>query len=291
MWILPKNYNCSHSAQDMVESSEDLSLLESHLEQSLMWRSKPSQLRTWLQRWKKGGWFRHLSGRMLKPCHWKSFETELTSSLEVIHASPSRQQGKGKGQKIQDTCGRTSSEQLMLFDLDEYSLKMSKDTSVSVYKKSSRVWKSEVTKQRGEYSLRRKLVQAIKEKEYSYWLTPTVTQMNRTEDRMEKRIKYRESIGRKYVPGCLEEQVKNWATPTARDWKGCGNAKPRKDGKSRMDTIEAQVKYSHHHKEQKPEIGKNQDLNPDWVEQMMGLSVGWTDLGSWGMESCHKQQL
>jgi hypothetical protein len=25
-------------------------------------------------------------------------------------------------------------------------------------------------------------------------------------------------------------------------------------------------------------------LNPNWVEQLMGLPVGWTDLGSWEME-------
>jgi len=25
-------------------------------------------------------------------------------------------------------------------------------------------------------------------------------------------------------------------------------------------------------------------LNPDWVEQLMGLPVGWTDLGSWATE-------
>ena len=25
-------------------------------------------------------------------------------------------------------------------------------------------------------------------------------------------------------------------------------------------------------------------LNPDWVEQLMGLPIGWTDLGSWGTE-------
>jgi hypothetical protein len=31
-------------------------------------------------------------------------------------------------------------------------------------------------------------------------------------------------------------------------------------------------------------------LNPSWVEQLMGLSTGWTDLGSWGMELSPKQQ-
>ena len=31
-------------------------------------------------------------------------------------------------------------------------------------------------------------------------------------------------------------------------------------------------------------------LNPNWVEQLMGLSTGWTDLGSWGTESSPKPQ-
>ena len=31
-------------------------------------------------------------------------------------------------------------------------------------------------------------------------------------------------------------------------------------------------------------------LNPDWVEQLMGLPTGWTDLGSWATESSHQQQ-
>jgi len=31
-------------------------------------------------------------------------------------------------------------------------------------------------------------------------------------------------------------------------------------------------------------------LNPDWVEQLMGLPVGWTDLGSWETESSQQPQ-
>lgn len=34
----------------------------------------------------------------------------------------------------------------------------------------------------------------------------------------------------------------------------------------------------------------NGNLNPAWVEQLMGLEVGWTDLGSWGMESSQQRQ-
>jgi len=36
-----------------------------------------------------------------------------------------------------------------------------------------------------------------------------------------------------------------WPTATARDWKGCGNATTRKDGKHRIDNLEAVIKYGH----------------------------------------------
>ena len=32
------------------------------------------------------------------------------------------------------------------------------------------------------------------------------------------------------------------------------------------------------------------ELNPNWVEQLMGIPTEWTDLGSWGTELSHKQQ-
>jgi hypothetical protein len=193
--------------------------------------------------------------------------------------------------------------------------------------------------------------------------------IERTPEGMEKRKAYRESIGRKYVEGCLTEQVKNWSTPTvmdtaniqkprkknpsggqkpplcqevknwptatARDWKGCGNAITRKDGKHRIDNLEAVIKYGYLDRDNTNTNGKSQEswgtpkeqdsraantdrgkhnlgeqvhgmcngqqdliksnttgksqesqgkLNPDWVEHLMGLPVGWTDLGSWETE-------
>jgi hypothetical protein len=124
--------------------------------------------------------------------------------------------------------------------------------------------------------------------------------------------------------------VKNWPTATARDWKGCGNAITRKDGKHRIDNLEAVIKYGHPDQTNLNTSGKSQEswptpntsdrhganlphdlgrgylrcevlpkliketdcktanrhgkLNPDWVEHLMGLPVGWTDLGSWETE-------
>ena len=130
MWIVPKNYKPSSvSALDTVASSEDLSLPGLNIEQSLMWRSKPSQLRTWSQRWKRDSWFRHLCGRILKPCQHTAFETELTCSLAVIPASHSPQPVYAKAPKTPDTSGHTSTTTYEQLDLFAASLRTSKDTS------------------------------------------------------------------------------------------------------------------------------------------------------------------
>jgi len=116
--------------------------------------------------------------------------------------------------------------------------------------------------------------------------------------------------------------AQNWPTATARDWKGCGNATTRKDGKHRLDTLESVIKYGHPDQANPNTTGKNQEswptprankvhpqiteenrehlanrkkanleediaghcgkatgrLNPNWVEHLMGLPVGWTQL-------------
>lgn len=48
-------------------------------------------------------------------------------------------------------------------------------------------------------------------------LTPSCVQIEPGEDRQEKRTAYRESIGRHWVPGCLQEQLSMLSTPTAAD--------------------------------------------------------------------------
>jgi hypothetical protein len=52
------------------------------------------------------------------------------------------------------------------------------------------------------------------------WKTPTATQVQRTKEGMEKRLKERAKTNRGYNEGCLEEQVvmrEAWATPTVMD--------------------------------------------------------------------------
>ena len=398
MWILPKNLETSSAfAADMVESSEDLSLPGLNLEHSLMWRSKPSPLQTWSRRWNRVPWFRHLCGRILKPSHHISFETELTSSLLDIHANPFQTPESAPVRMTPDISGPTSKNISRQCDLFDASLKTSKDTSVLDSEKSSKTWKNLVTKRRGEYLARVKSVRRISEKESTSWPTPAyqmgLTQKpthsvptptasdhiirqstNQGASNGELNYSTNKSVsldrfvamwptpttqdnnqvkGKDKRGTTLGGAVRNWPTPTAtdngpgldrnnprgiqqgnalatavawkargwwptptvqgsdkatkkmrdnhqnnltalvfhhetfptptaRDWKGgyTEASLTRKDGKSRrfdalpnaaIGGVGTDVKSGH--------------LNPDWVEWLMDVPTGWTDLGSWGMAS------
>ena len=138
MWILPKTHQLfSPFALDMVESSEDLTLQELNIESSLMWRSKPSPVQTWLRRWKRISWLQHLSGRILKPSQHKSFETRvdiLTGGYPCQPFSKFRKTRSGKPM-TPDIFGPTSGEHhANQLDLFGASLKTSMDTSVSDFR-------------------------------------------------------------------------------------------------------------------------------------------------------------
>ena len=251
MWIIPNNYQpCSAFAPDTVESSEDLGLPGLNIESSLMWRSKHSQLQTWLRRWKRDSWLQRLSTRILRPSHTESFATEWTYYLEDSHVSLSVLLDSVKESKMNDTCFRTLQKESQSADLDLFSWRTSKELSqvkqqieLRFCSMSSDAWKSWVTKLRQEYSQRLKLAHPTSDEEYSSW--PTIAAH-------EARLGYQcRDNGKKGTQ-------KSLTTVVVEDG--------RRDAESNLKT------------------GKSQNLNPNWVEQLMGLPVGWTDCGSWETE-------
>ena len=101
------------------------------------------------------------------------------------------------------------------------------------------------------------------------WLTPSTVQIEPTPGRRENRTKYRESIGRKDVAGCLAEQVatpKMWPTPTSRDYKdgsaqSCRNV-PENGLLGRVATR-----------------GTSEgSLSSTWVCWLMGYPLDWLDI-------------
>ena len=258
MWILPKNYQLSsHFARDMVESKEDLTCQGLNIESSLMWRSKPTRLQTWLRRWKPDSYLPHLFTRILKHSQRSCFEEKLTLSLAAIRVSHSVQQETEKGQKTPDICGRTYGDTSNQLDLFNASLKMSKDTSALDSEKSSATWKKTVTEQRGEYSQRVKLAHHIKESESISWPTPDVAQA--------QKVSNRPNYGQLGLANHPEVHGQTVDRP-----------KMQKDRLGRQGQVKNNT--SGNNQEQ---FGK---LNPYWVEHLMGIETGWTELGSWGTE-------
>lgn len=215
MWIIPKNLSAVYpSAQVFGDSKEELSELSQIYEQSVMWRSKASLSKTWLRRWKQVYWLRLQFGRTLKPLTQHLFMEKYTSSLPDIAVSRLVMPVKEEVPKTLDIFIPTLPEQLTLFAPIAVSLKTSEATLPSDSEKSLSRWKEWVTECVGEYSVRRKQAQAIREKEFlswqsgeTAWKTPIANQVGSTrEDFTEK----------------LHQQVQNWATPKANGANGPG---------------------------------------------------------------------
>ena len=93
---------------------------------------------------------------------------------------------------------------------------------------------------------------------------------------------------KRHSQGLATQASQNWPTPRAGN---PGSRKPGTGGKILAE--EAKIHNGLQDQEKSNTSGKNQGspkLNPNWVEQLMGLSTGWTDLGSWGMELSPKPQ-
>ena len=307
MWILPKNISDTfHFAVDTKELGLDSEEFTQTASKSLMWRSKLSQSPTWLRRWKRIKYLQHLSGRILKPSHTKSFLDKLTSSLGDSPANLFPMQEAEKELKTQDTSTPTSVMESEDVDQDLFSWKTLKESSVPKQRQdevfcsmSSKTWKAWVTSQRQEYSQRVKLAHLTKGKEYSSW--PTARTSDAEGGRIEteltdkgfrsKRKTSNQWFGAKLRDAVETHTEKNWPTPAAHEPRlGYQNRNNGKKGTQKsLTTIVIESGLAD--QENPNTTGKNQGqhLNPNWVEQLMGIPVGWTDLGSWETESYPKQ--
>ncbi len=231
MWIIPKNLHTSAYVQDMAALTSDLSELSTMCEQSLMWRSKPSNVRTWSQRWKRGGWMQLLSGRILRPSHGQIFVEKWTSSLVASHVNLSPQQDEEEETKTPATYGHISSKESSLPDLPLFSWRMLKASSVQNSKAtngathkelqfcfmSSESWKDWVIKQRREYSQRLKLARHTKEEECSSWDTVPML-INPTLNGKSQHVIF-SPVERDKSNMSLSRPELQWTTPLAGDYR------------------------------------------------------------------------
>ena len=142
-------------------------------------------------------------------------------------------------------------------------------------------WSEEVIRVRGEYSARKNVALLTGESASLSWPTPSVAgcveggvakNVEMTQSGFKATRENGTSYGAKLRDSVLLT-AKLWPTPAARDSKGTDCPADRN---RHSPCLPAKTNM----------IGKTQGrlLNPNWVEQLMGLPPRLTDLGSWGME-------
>ena len=130
MWILPKNLHIYPSAQDTEALISDSQELCDQLEQSVLWRSKPSSSKTWSRRLKRRLPTPRLFSQTLKVPLGNSIVEKLTSSVEASLVSHLAPQEDVKEAKTPDIYGLTSQTELNVWDdLPLFSLKTLKESS------------------------------------------------------------------------------------------------------------------------------------------------------------------
>lgn len=296
MWIVPEHKMLSAfvpATSGLKMGCDELAWI---FAQSVTSRSKRMCKLYWLKKLKKGGWILRLSGQILRPSMHQDFEEKWTESLADIPVNRSAQREKGSEKKTPGTSGSKYENTSTQLELDGFSQKMSSGTYRLDSPRSSAIWKKMVTEWKREYSARKKLALRTREKEYLSWATPnTIDYLEPRSDEGVKKIATGARKGRKR-PNNLREQVdertcriyqeQNWPTPRA------GNPGSRKPGTGGKVLAEEVKKSSSQQDQTKTNTNGNRPgrLNPDWVEALMGLTIGSTDLGSWGTEYVFPQQ-
>lgn len=193
-------------------------------------------------------------------------------------ASPGAQQGSDWGKRTLVISGPSSSTSSELFDLKGSSSRTSAVTSRSASIASFKTWKDAVSAARSDCLRRRKSARLTDGSESlsSAWPTP------RTPSGGSESAERKKELGRtRSGGGDLLSAVRSWPTPNARDWKGTYRTLMRKDGKMRGDLLPDAVNIEASGPEVPDKSGtqanRRAQLNPDWVEMLMGFPIGWTD--------------
>jgi hypothetical protein len=292
-----------------------LKKLSELLAESVLWRSKPTPSQIWLKRLKRVGWLSTLCGRMLKPSLIGRLTDVMMSSQRAFLASRSVVLERALQRLIQDTCGRSLQAAFDCADLPLFSLKTCRASlpqNVSTERRyccmSSEIWKREVTQRRGDCIRRRKSALRINASgsSFSAWRTPNSSDGeggfmdNLNAQGKNGHYKLRDQ-GNWATPntcdatrGTSETYIQkkrrgahtgeslidmvNWPTPRSSEWKGTGPKGSRSQlTMKKKHYLCAVVEDGRHDPDASNLTGKSRgQLNPDWVEQLMGWPVGWT---------------
>ena len=230
-------------------------------------------------------------GMMFKPLTESLGEELLMSYRAAFHAKTSLPQVKEQGlTESGQECGKRWQGLLARLDPNTLLWKTVQCSLLEDSEQSFQTFPRWGSMRNGECFQQPMLEQTITENEFGYWLTPTATAISgRSQEAMNHRIKWRESLGRKTVPpGNLAEQIMLSGQIPCVDMKKptmlpTPTAHNSKEGAYPAEFTRKTPTLATH------AGGK---LNPMWVEWLMGWPLGWTDLKPLEMDKCpYVQQL
>ena len=272
------------------------------LEQYVWWRGKPSPSRTWSKRWKTVTWTQHLFGRTLLNSTAKRGAESWIASLAATRASHSRLREDEPEQVIQDTCSHTLPASLQKCNLPWCSSRTLTLILPLDLKKSESDFKDWVIGLRREYSQRKKWGPRTAGSASSLWGTPAnadavgsngggqgkslrtdVAQWptaTSTDAKASGAAGYSTKSGRHSGTTLTDAAVRQWPTPISRDVKSGAvsnetlmrNSRPL----SEVAIYSLQAPPSEIDGQKSPKTC-NPQLNPRFVEWLMGMPHGWTD--------------
>lgn len=225
-------------------------------------RGKPMQPHALSRAWAKGGWIRHLSGLTLPPLMAHRGVELWISSLAATLANPLASQENVRVSMTVATCGRTWHVSSKTFSQACAFLKMFPVMSPSALSKCEPTFKEWVTTFKQESLARQKSVPLTSENDSSFLPTPTAVSYGNNKGGAAGRVgKVRHSLESMAKHSYLNDWMAKWPTPTVHGNYNQAGASPNSG-----DGLETAVR--------RDTTGGN--LNPMWVEWLMGFPIGWT---------------
>ena len=213
-------------------------------------------------------------GMTYKPLTANLGEELLTLYLEDFHARTSQQQEKAQElMENEAECGQKWFASFVKYDPDSSSWKTHQCSLLGDLEEFSETWPQWGLMRNGECWEQRMLEQSIRGTESGLWPTPV-----HSEARQGLQIR-RE--GKKGTQTSLSTAVLTWPTPRT---KGMCGGSGSWDLLNKNTTVEEARLMG---------AGNGGQLNPPWVEWLMGWPIGWTDLKPLEMDKFHcvQQQL
>lgn len=197
----------------------------------------------------------------------------------AILANPFQLQGSNLQKKTKDTSGQKCLDLYEASGQDGSFAKMLVDTLNLVSTKLPHHWKMKDTPSGRLLFQRAVSMPHTKETGSTLWPTPTAMTGGTGVAPSHKTGKHGWNIGAAVSDSLSENPVRMWPTPTASDYKGA--PKNRYLG---SETYKSNLREAARTSE------TDGQLNPTWVEWLMGFPIGHTELKHWETRSSRKSQ-